>query len=278
MKAPTRALVLEDIESWAFILSRAARRAGVSEVVVCENLEMLEDALRVARFDIALLDVGLDPDDDRNADGTAALEMIRMKDGGGTRCILVTGWQGGDRLDLVSTAQQQYGVDWAYMKEKYEPHAVIAKLAELLDQAAARRLSLSTPMANLCANIEPFEFEKQLLDVISPKGGVQTLYSVVSRLVSSAIPLVAMHPDSPMKAGPDGILVGVYWSRALAAAVAVSLVSANSPGWDEQDPIVNLSPFVTTDVTLELIEQIRERNVLGRLWELPGLGIDEFAK
>lgn len=276
MKAPTRALVVEDIESWVFTLSRAARRAGASEIVVCENLEGVRDALRLARFDIAILDVGLDPDDDVNADGIAALEMIREIDGDGTRCVLVTGWQGGDRLALQSAAQQKYGIDWAYMKEKYEAHAVIAKLTELLEQAAALRLSRTTPMANLGAGTEVFYFENQLVGALSPSGGVQTLYTAASRLLNSAIPLLARDPDKPMEKGPDGVSVGLYWSRALATAVAVGLASANAAKNGESELPEILRRCVPAGVEPDLIDHVRERDILGWLWELPGLDRDEF--
>jgi CheY-like chemotaxis protein len=139
VKAPTRALIVEDIETWVYTLDRAARRAGASEVVVCENLQAVKDALRKARFDVAILDVGLDPDDDLNSDGIKALEAIREKDGGSTRCVMITGWQGGDVLDLQADAQHRLGMDWAYMKDKYEAHTVIVKLSELLEQAPERR-------------------------------------------------------------------------------------------------------------------------------------------
>lgn len=276
MKAPTRALIVEDIETWVYTLDRAARRAGASEVVVCENLQSVRDALRTARFDIAILDVGLDPDDDLNADGIKALEAIREIDGGGTRCVLVTGWQGGDRMDLQARAQLKHGVDWAYMKENYEAHTVIAKLTELLEQAAERRLSHTTPMASLRASMEPYAFEGQLVTALAPNGGVQTLYSLVSRLVSSAIPLIARHPAMPMEPGPDGVWMGVYWSRALATAVAVGLGPA--AGWqgDEISAPVNLARLLPAGVVPDLIERVRERNVSGRLWELPGLDRDVF--
>jgi ActR/RegA family two-component response regulator len=278
VRAPTRALVVEDIESWIFTLSRAARRAGASEVIVCQNLEQVREALRVARFDVAILDVGLDPDDDVNADGVAALEMIRRADGGGTRCVLVTGWQGGDRMDLQANAQQKYGIDWAYMKEKYEAHAVIAKLGELLEQASERRLSMTTPMAELSGKQEAWMFEGQLLEAISPKGGVQTLYAAVSRLLSSAIPLLARNPDKPMETGPDGASVGMYWSRALATAVAVGLTSARAWQDDEGDIPVNLQRLLPAHVTPDLIERVKERDALGWLWELPGVDRDEFVE
>lgn len=275
MMAPTRALVVEDVESWVNILSRAARRAGVSEIVACENLQAVEEALRRARFDVAILDVGLDPDDDLNADGVMALEAIRKADQLGTPCILVTGWQG-DRLNLQADAQQKYGVDWAYMKEKYEAHAVIDKLAELLQEAPARRLSQITPMQNLCADMEPWRFEDLLLKSLIPSGGVQTLYSLVSRLLSSATPVIAMRPTMPMEQGPDGAWGGVYWSRALATGVAVGLAPAAGRARGENGIPRHLARLLPASVSPDLIESVRERNVQGRLWELPGLDRDNF--
>jgi ActR/RegA family two-component response regulator len=276
VKAPTRALIVEDIETWVFTLDRAARRAGVSEVVVCGDLQTVNDALRKARFDVAILDIGLDPDDDLNSDGIRALEAIREIDGGGTRCVLVTGWQGGDRMDLQASAQQKFGIDWAYMKEKYEAHAVIAKLTELLEQAPARRLSQTTPMANLSASMEPFRFENQLLVGLSPTGGIQTLYSLVSRLLSSAIPVIAMHPAQPMESGPDGVWIGMYWSRALASAIAVGLAPAAVWQSDETTVPAYLGHLLPADLAPDLIGSVRERNVHGWLWELPGLDREIF--
>ena len=49
MKAPTRALIVEDHDTWVSILDRAARRAGASEVVACEDLPAVKEALRRAR-------------------------------------------------------------------------------------------------------------------------------------------------------------------------------------------------------------------------------------
>lgn len=276
MKAPTRALIVEDIETWAYILDRAARRAGASEIVVCESLQMVKDKLRSARFDVAILDVGLDPDDDLNSDGIKALEAIREIDGLGTRCVLITGWQGGDRMDLQAKAQHKHGVDWAYMKENYEAHTVIAKLTELLENASARRLSQTTPMTNLGASMDSWRFEDQLIATLSPTGGVQTLYSLVSRLVSDAIPVVAMHPDRPMEKGPEGALIGMYWSRALDSAIAVGLAKAIGTQGDESNVPTYLERLLPADVVPDRIASVRERNVQGWLWELPGLDREKF--
>jgi len=276
VRAPTRALVVEDIESWVGILGRAARRAGVSEVVSCENLEAARDALRAARFDVALLDIGLDEADDLNTDGVRALEAIREIDGGGTRCVLVTGWQGGDRLAVLSAAQEKYGVDWAFGKDKYDRHALIAKLTDLLEQAAASRLDNKTPMENLRADTEPFLFEDLLIRTLSPRGGVQTVYTLVSRLLGPAIPLIARHPERPVQTGRDDIIAGLYWSRALSAAVAVGL--AQAAAWPDDESVVpdSLCQLLPGGVQPELIDTTRERNLQGRLYELPGIDRDEF--
>jgi ActR/RegA family two-component response regulator len=277
VKAPTRALIVEDIGTWVYTLTRAARRAGASEVVACPNLAAVRGALRAARFDVAILDVGLDPDDDLNADGVKALEAIREADGGSTRCVLVTGWQGGDRMALQSKAQLEHGVDWAYMKEKYEAHTLIAKLTELLEQAAERRLAQGTPMDNLSAKMDPpFLFESQLLNALEPRGGVQTLYSLVSRLLTTSIPVIARQPAAPLEKGPDGVCAGVYWSRSLASAVAVGLAPASTWTDDEGKMPAVLARQLPAEVSPDLIEEVRERNVAGRLWELPGLTREEF--
>ena len=276
MKAPTRVLVVEDIDTWVYMLSRAARRAGASEVVVCGNLQAVRDALRSYRFDVAILDIGLDPDDDRNADGVKALEAIREADGSTTRCILVTGWQGGDRMDLQSSAHHDYGVDWAYMKEKFEAHAVINKLTEMLEQTHELRIHHLAPIDNLCATMGRSRLEAQLLSTLSPTGGIQTIYSLASRLLGPVIPVVAMHPSIPMEIGSDGAYVGLYWSRVLATAVAVGL--ASTAQWQEDEGLIpaGLVRQLPVGVQPELIEHVRERNVQGLLWELPGIGRDEF--
>lgn len=280
MKAPTRALVVEDIESWAFTLARAARRAGASEVVVCASPQQVQDALRVHRFDVAILDIGLDPDDDLNADGVAVLELIRKTDGGSTRCVLVTGWQGGDRLALQSEVHLRHGIDFAYMKEKYEALTVIAKLSELLERAPERRLAQATPMENLSARMDPpFVFDNMLLTALKPVGGMQTLFSLASRLVGSVTPLIALRTDKPMETGSDGVCAGVYWSRALGSAVGVALSPATPSSRDESGPVpASLAHMLPTSVTPDLIESVRERNVVGGLWELPGLERNEFPE
>jgi len=276
VRVPTRALVVDTAESWIYTLSRAARRAGVSEIVVCENLHAVENALRSMRFDIVIFEASLDPNDDWNTDGIKVLEAIRATDGGGPRCVLVTGWQGGDRMALQAKAQRMFGIDWAYAKEKYEARDLTTKLSELLKETAARPLSWTTAMAALGAAIEPWLFEGQLVGTLCPMGGVRTLYVLVSQLLDSAIPLTAMRPEMPMEKGTDGVWIGLYWSRALATAIAVSLTTFARWQNDDSTAPNDLFRVLPDGVMPNLIERSGVRNIQGSLWELPGIARDAF--
>lgn len=280
MKTPTRALVVEDVDDWSTVLERAARRAGASEVVVCRDLGSLRDALRWARFDIALLDIGLDQHDDTQSDGAKALALIREIDGDGTPCVIVTGWPG-DRLDLQATLSRDFGVEWAYMKERYDAATVIGKLSELLQNAGERRIAATsmrtTPMRALAADVEPFVFEDQVIRRLSPTSGIETVYTLVARLLAPVLPLVPLSPREPMSTGSDGALVGVYWSRALAAAVAVELVTVDDL-LDDDVAAAHLETRLSLPQRPERLGTANQRNLVGRLWELPTLSRDRFPR
>lgn len=274
MRTPTRGLIVEKDENWVGIFSRAAQRSGISELVVCSNLQMVKEALRHARFDIAILEVCLDTEDDLNSDGVNALEEIRKSDGASTRCVLVTG-STGDLMERQADMQQKFGIDGAYMKEWYDKYKLINKLSELLGQDV-EPLHWTSGMASLSASTTALVFESQLLGTLSPSGGISTLYNLTSRLLSAVIPLIAMHPFIPLEKAPGDVWIGLYWSRALATAVAVGLGPGipwpNSKG-DVPDYLQRMLPAGTVP---ELIESVRERNIQGKLWEIPGLARESF--
>lgn len=278
--APTRALIVEDVESWTFTLSRAARRAGVSEVHTCDSPAHVRSALGHVRFDVAVIDIGLDPDDDRNRGGQDVLAAIREKDGRSTRCILVTGWPG-DFLDVQSEMAAKYGVDWAYMKDRYDGPTVVAKLAELLEGASRRRVEQSTPMAQLAASANQMRFEDSLLRsfTVPLRGDVTVLYALASELLDPITPLLARDVTAPMRAlGGRSGSAGLYWSRALGAAVIVELSTSASRQEDEiEDVGAGLGGLLDLPHAPELLVQVRRANLRGRVWEVPGVERAIFA-
>ena len=82
-------------------------------------------------------------------------------------------------------------------------------------------------MANLGAShASRSALKAQLLDALYPSGGSPDPLLAGARRLRSVMPLLAEQAARPMERGPDGVCVGVYWSRALSAAVAVGLAPA----------------------------------------------------
>ena len=80
-----------------------------------------------------------------------------------------------------------------------------------------------------------------------------------------------------MEKDPDGVCVGVYWSRRLSAAIAVGVAPAASWPEDVNATPEGLAHLLPAGITPDILEIMRERNVQGRLWGLPGLSRDNFS-
>ena len=88
--------------------------------------------------------------------------------------------------------------------------------------------------------------------------------------------ILGYEPKDEVTLRADGVWVGVYWSRTLAAAVAVGLAPTASWPADESVLPVSLLPLLPAGTAPDLLETVRERNVQGRLYELPGLDRNSF--
>ena len=78
-----------------------------------------------------------------------------------------------------------------------------------------------------------------------------------------------------METGPDDVTVGMYWSRALSTAVAIGLAPAVA--WTgRRVRSRGLRRLLPDGARPDCIETMRERNIQGRLWEMPGLHRDAF--
>jgi RNA polymerase sigma factor (sigma-70 family) len=110
----TRALVIEDEESWQHILSEILADLGL-EVDVAENLEAAVEAMRAAPHRLAVVDLSLDNRDHRNRDGLHALDAVRQYDPG---CVplLLTGYA---TVEIAVDALTQYGAFTCLRKENF---------------------------------------------------------------------------------------------------------------------------------------------------------------
>ncbi len=179
-------------------------------------------------------------------------------------------------MSLQAEAHLDHGVDFAFMKEKYDAPVVTAKLTELLAKAPDRRRGQGTAMESLSAGIDPpFAFEHWMLDALSPAGGIRTVYTLVNRLLRDVTPAIAKQPNPPLEKGTDGVCTGVFWSRALGCAVGVGL--APTDVWNGSAALpAGLAGMLRGEVMPDRITEAHERNLAGRVYEMPGIERDQF--
>ena len=105
MKIDGNALVVEDEDSWSEVYARAARKVGLNQITITDTYEKAARAIDETRFAVAIVDIGLSVDDDRNVDGLHVMEKIRAI-GDETSIIVVTGRSG---RDVVLQGSRRHG-------------------------------------------------------------------------------------------------------------------------------------------------------------------------
>jgi RNA polymerase sigma factor (sigma-70 family) len=127
----TRALVIEDEESWQHILTEILADLGL-EVDVAENLDAAVDAMREASHRLAVVDLSLDNRDHRNRDGLHALDAVRQYDPG---CVplLLTGYA---TVEIAVDALTQYGAFTCLRKENFTRSSFREVVREALAKAS----------------------------------------------------------------------------------------------------------------------------------------------
>ena len=102
------ALVVEDERSWSEVYERALWRVGVDRVEVADTYQSAATAIDAMRFAVAVVDIGLAVDDDRNVDGLRVMEKIRVV-GDPTSIIVVTGRSGRDVVPIIRDSIKKFG-------------------------------------------------------------------------------------------------------------------------------------------------------------------------
>lgn len=110
----TRALVVEDEESWQHILTEILVDLGL-EVDVAENLDAAVAAMRESSHRIAVVDLSLDGRSHRNRSGLRVLDAVRMYDPG---CVsmLLTGYA---TVEIAVDALTAHGAFTCLRKESF---------------------------------------------------------------------------------------------------------------------------------------------------------------
>lgn len=211
-------LIVEDSESWQRNLSAYVKKAG-GEPVVAANLGAVQDEVRKRCFDVAIVDLGLDPENDENRDGYRAVQKIRGYGRGihgfcdGTAIVVVTAHYNADEakkslkgMDVdeflgKATATEEEYVKW--IKSAFDKRrSVRGKLFDDIVEVARPPLAVSR------------DWERQLEDLFKFPEGRPGISGLLRKLLLDYVPIV--HNQSPPMPCIDlkkGVLAINSWSR-----------------------------------------------------------------
>ncbi len=226
MAASATALVVEDERSWSEVYQRAARRVGLGQVEVADSYDRAAIAIDARRFAVAIIDVGLAVDDDRNVDGLRVMERIRAA-GDPTSLIVVTGRTGRDVVLIVRDAIKRFNACDVMAKSTLVP----AELRRVIEGGVSEyRRSLDGDKKRLYAALrgktDSLIWDNAILRGTSLGGNVAELYRVVECLLGDFVPLLPGE-DGELRV-LDGVACGAFWSRGAGAPVVACVGAAKS--------------------------------------------------
>jgi CheY-like chemotaxis protein len=216
-------LIVEDEEEWRGIYARAVGAQGSRQTVkVATDLASAERLIDAAKFAVAFVDIGLDVADDGNVDGVRVMEKIRATDKD-TSIVVVTGRSGQDVLQITRDAIKKYGAYDTVGKSTVRP----SDIRRLLEGGLEAYRSVAAPgrMAArdaLSGDANPNVWDDRVTRAIGYKGDTGAFYGFLGKLYGEYLPFVPRRDGDRTIVDQERKLVyGGYWSRAIAAAVAI---------------------------------------------------------
>jgi ActR/RegA family two-component response regulator len=211
------ALLVEDERSWSEVYERAARRVGFDTIRTAATYDAAASAVDSMRFAVAVVDIGLRVDDDRNVDGLRVMEKIRAV-GDRTGIIVVTGRSGGDVLPIIRDSIKKFKAYDTIAKTTLVP----AELRALIEGALREyQLGAADDKASLYealrGDMEQLFWDDMLLGKTVTHGGVAELYRLIESLFGPFVPLLAGEPAGVRV--QDDIAFGTFWSRGVGTAL-----------------------------------------------------------
>ncbi len=279
MRSGENVLIVEDEEEWSGGYERAVDAlAGNHTVKIAKDLASARQLVEATKFAVAFIDVGLDINDDRNVDGLGVMEMIRATDDG-TSIIVVTGRSGQDVLRITRDAIKKYGAYDTVGKSSVAPAEIRrlleGGLAEYRKSAAAGR---SGAHEALRGDAEAMNWDHRLMQATDFRGTAGDFYDFLDRLLGSFLPVAPRNAGEPLIIEPGtGLVYGEYWSRAIAAAIAVCFGSAErfNQAAGEMGTDGKLAGLHKTS---EPLRELASHGAKGAVFPLAGRHREEFVK
>ncbi len=268
-------LIVEDEEEWRGIYTRAVGAQGSRQTVrVATDLASAERLIDDAKFAVAFVDIGLDVSDDGNVDGVRVMEKIRATDAD-TSIVVVTGRSGQDVLKIARDAIKKYGAYDTVGKSTVRP-ADIRRLLEGGLEAYRNMAALGRMAARdaLSGDATAHVWDDRVTRAIGYRGDMGAFYDFLGKLFAEYLPVVPRREGGRTVIDQDRKLVyGSYWSRAIAAPIAICVGAA-----DEFDAAVKAAlESLGNDGAARVKREQEGPGIKGGVFMLTGLARDAFA-
>ena len=125
-----RALIVDDDSRWRTILSEILSELG------CMITATAAPPARLDGYDLAVLDIALDPNDAGNRDG---LTLLRRLARSGTRCLMLSGWI---NTDVQAEIEQEPHVLGVLRKDGFQRATFVNLIQQAFALPQTRRLDV----------------------------------------------------------------------------------------------------------------------------------------
>jgi hypothetical protein len=262
-------LIVEDEADWRANYQRVAKRLGITEMQVAEDLAGAEAILRNRTFAVAIVDVGLDVDDDSNTDGLKVMALIRAL-GDATNILVVTGRHGHDVVQITRDALRTYKAYDTIGKVPIEPNELQRLVAGALKDYKDNEANGQPAVHDvLRGDDDPQVWDHRMISGLRVKGAA-SLYSFLTGLFGRFLPVVA-RPGSPSVRldVENAVAHGGYWSRGVGQAVVVAF-------GPKGDFASHCGPALANYELGELLHSATAGDLEGAVYALPSEGRDTF--
>lgn len=176
--------------------------------------------LRRYRYNVALLDLSMDPGNQFNRDNRVIQEYLATWPEG-TRYIIVSGTA--DKADVRDSAYHLHASDVIF-KAEIEPAILKETVTRAIEEASTYNDKLVADARRKLMDV--VGLSDRILATLNPKDGIGSLYPMMETMFRRIAPL-ASHENRPHFEIWNDCVVGLAWSRQLGTAVSMMLASAN---------------------------------------------------